>query len=231
LLRRSTAVASIGAKATSNYLAGHPDASSLIFRQFALCSTLLSRICATCTSVALTCGSPQLSVLVLAAVSLGTRGGCVLRPRRRCRLLRTRSMRFRGPSWMPCVPATMKVGGREGGRGWGVGGSHRCCYERAWQRRLHTATFNTRCPRSRRAGWLAAALLPSRARSAGLALVSTRGEPFATVGSAPAPSSPTCPSGTQRAFNLELAGVRDAARGNAHAGHVRMDFWRGVVEA
>ena len=34
-----------------------------------------------------------------------------------------------------------------------------------------------------------------------------------------------------RALNIEVAGVRDAARGNAQAAHMRMTFWRDFVEA
>jgi hypothetical protein len=34
-----------------------------------------------------------------------------------------------------------------------------------------------------------------------------------------------------RAFNIELAGVRDAARGNAQAARVRLAFWRDFVES
>lgn len=35
----------------------------------------------------------------------------------------------------------------------------------------------------------------------------------------------------QRAFNLELAGIRDSTRGNAVTGALRFAFWREVVEA
>jgi hypothetical protein len=54
-------------------------------------------------------------------------------------------------------------------------------------------------------GYLCALLLPSAgARDAALAL---------------------------RAFNIEVASVRDGARGNPQAAHIRMAFWRDAVEA
>lgn len=34
-----------------------------------------------------------------------------------------------------------------------------------------------------------------------------------------------------RAFNIELATIRDSARGNTQAAHVRMAFWRDLIEA
>ena len=34
-----------------------------------------------------------------------------------------------------------------------------------------------------------------------------------------------------RAFNIEVAGVRDAARGNVQTARVRLAFWRDFVDA
>ena len=121
--------------------------------------------------------------------------------------MRAATRRWLGSSAAPAAPAGGCGGGSGGARHGGrpiPGADGKVAPPGAPTKAYDAATLRGLVRRGDHEGYLCGAFMPTAARGAHLAL---------------------------RAFNVEVATIRDSTRGNAQAAHLRMGFWRDFVDA